>query len=107
MPKWMQTPGEAIMIKAITAVAAAAFIAALAIVLPGMVPPVSANTPDQAGAQQPAVKGDRLPIHPLGDTCSQRAWPYYDRACLFETRWQGDTRKVRLVTTDRLEPTVR
>ncbi len=107
MPNGYKRPGDAIMIKAITAIAAAAFIAALAIVLPGMTPAVSANTPDRAGTQQPAVKGDRLPVHPLGDACSQRAWPYYDRACLFETRWQGDTRKVRLVTTDRLDPTVR
>ena len=95
------------MIKAITAIAAAALIAALATTLPGMVAAVSANTPDQAGAQQPAVKGDRLPIHPLGGACSQRAWPYYDRSCLFEARWQGDMRKVRVVTTDRLDPKAR
>lgn len=95
------------MIKALTAIAAAALIATLAIVLPGMTPAVSANTPDAAGVQQPAVKGDRLAIHQLGEACSQRAWPYYDRECLFEARWQGDTRKVRFVTTDRLEPKVR
>lgn len=95
------------MIKAITAIAGAAFIAALAIVLPGMTPAVSANTPDAAGVQQPAVKGDRLAVHQLGEACSQRAWPYYDSSCLFEARWQGDARKVRLVTTDRLDPTVR
>jgi hypothetical protein len=103
MPKRMQTPRGAIMIKAITAIAGAAFIAALAIVLPGMAPAVSANTPPEAGVQQPAVKSDRLPIHPLGGACSQRAWPYYDGACLFEARWQGDARKVRLITTDRLD----
>jgi hypothetical protein len=95
------------MIKAITAIAGAAFIAALAIILPGMAPAVSANTPPQAGVQQPAVKGDRLPVHPLGESCSQRAWPYYDRSCLFEARWNGDNRKVRIVSTDRLDATAR
>jgi predicted small integral membrane protein len=104
----VKRPGEAIMIKAITAIAAAAFIAALAIILPGMTPAVSANTPPEAGVQEPAVKGDRLPIHALGEACSQRAWPYYDSNCLFEARWQGDkARQVRLVTTDRLDPQVR
>jgi len=107
MPNECKRPGEAIMIKAITAITAAAFVAALAIILPGMTPAVSADTPPEAGVQQPAVKGDRLPIHPLGEACSQRAWPYYDRSCLFEGRWQGDDRKVRVVTTDRFDPQAR
>jgi len=95
------------MIKIITAVAAAALLAAIVIALPGITPEVSANTPEQAGVQQPAAKGDRQPVHALGAACSPHAWPYFDRDCLFEARWQGRTREVRLVTTDRLDLTTR
>jgi hypothetical protein len=35
-----------------------------------------------AGTTAPVMaKGDRLPIHTVA-TCSERAWPYYDRGCL-------------------------
>jgi hypothetical protein len=88
------------MTKTFAAVAAAAFIAALATILPGMTA-VSANTPEQAGAQQPAAKADRL-IVPAA-ACTPRAWPYTDSDCTFAARWQGETRAVRLVTTDRLD----
>ena len=39
-----------------------------------------------------------------GSGCSHRAWPYYQQGCLadFDARWRGEPRKVRLVTTDRL-----
>ena len=55
--------------------------------------------------QQLAVKGDRLAIRPVGPACSPRAWPYYDRDCLFESRWQGEGegRKVRFVSTDKID----
>jgi hypothetical protein len=95
------------MIKTITAIAAAAFIAAIVVVFPGATPAVSANTPDQAGAQQPALKSDRLAVRALGAACSPRAWPYYDRDCLFEGRWHGETRSVRVVTTDRIDTKAR
>lgn len=90
------------MIKTITAIAAAALVAALLIVLPGIAPEVSANTPDRPGTQQMAAKSDRLSVHPAGEACSPRAWPYYDQNCSFEARWSGEKRTVRVVTTDRL-----
>ena len=89
------------MFKAIAAIVTAAVVAALVIVLPGL-PEVSAHTPDQAGVREPAAKADRLPVPALGATCSPRAWPYYERDCLFAARWHGDARKVRVVTTDRI-----
>ena len=59
-------------ITAMTSIAVAAAIAFFA-VLPDAV---------QARTPQPVTKGDRLDIHPLGAACSQRAWPYYEDACL-------------------------
>jgi len=93
------------MIKLIGAVVAAALVATIAVTLPVVAPEVSANTTDQPGAQQLAVKGDRLAIRPVGPACSPRAWPYYDRDCLFESRWQGEGegRKVRFVSTDKID----
>ena len=39
---------------------------------------------DGADARAPrmGVKGDRLDLRPLGSTCSQRGWPYYEGECL-------------------------
>lgn len=92
------------MIKLIGALVAAALVATIAVTLPVVAPEVSANTPEQPGAQQPAVKGDRLAIRAVGPACSPQAWPYYDRDCLFESRWhgQGEGRTVRVVSTDKI-----
>jgi hypothetical protein len=59
----------------------------------------------QAETAAPSLrKGDRLD-RAAGAGCSQRAWPYYEQDCLvdFEARWSGEPRKVRLVTTDRVQ----
>ena len=39
---------------------------------------------DGADARAPrmGVKGDRLDLRPLGPSCSQRGWPYYEGECL-------------------------
>ena len=39
---------------------------------------------DGADARAPrmGVKGDRLDLRPLGSSCSQRGWPYYESECL-------------------------
>jgi hypothetical protein len=59
------------------------------------------GTEVMASISQPAVKGDRLDIRPLGTACSQHAWPYYDNACLRDRRRStGLTREVRVVSTD-------
>jgi hypothetical protein len=79
--------------KALFAIAAAAFGAALVLALPGFSPEV------EAGTAPPVVKGERLDIQPAAPACSQHTWPYYEAGCL--QRSNGQTLTVRLVTTDR------
>ena len=57
------------MIKTLSAIAVAAFIAAALTVLPGFAPTVEASVPVAL------AKGDRLDIRPVGRDCSQQAWP--------------------------------
>ncbi len=81
--------------KALSAIAAAAFGAALVLALPGFSPEVEARTP------APVVKSDRLDIQPAAAPTCQQAWPYYDASCLRGTTG-GQPRTVRVVTTDRI-----
>jgi hypothetical protein len=82
--------------KPLSAVAAAAFGAALMLAIPGFSPEVEAGTP------APVVKSDRLDIQlaAAAPTCSLQGWPYYGANCL--QRANGQTRTVRLVSTDRV-----
>ena len=84
------------MIKALSAIAVAAFIAAALTVLPGFAPQVEASVP------QALAKGDRLDIHTAGPSCSQKAWPNFEASCL---RVAGSKtmviREARLVSADR------
>ena len=80
--------------KALSAIAAAAFGAALVLAIPGFSPEVEARTPP------PVVQADRLDIQPAAPACNQQAWPYYEAGCL--QRPNGQTRTVRVVTTDRV-----
>jgi hypothetical protein len=82
------------MIKAISAIAIAAFIAAALSILPGFAPQVEASVP------QALAKGDRLDIRTSGRNCSQQAWPNFEAACL-RTAGSGTIREARLVTADR------
>jgi hypothetical protein len=82
--------------KALSAVAAAAFGAAVVVALPGFSPEVEARTPP------PVVKSDRLDIQPAAPTCSQQAWPYYAADCLRSDQPSSQPRTVRVVTTDRI-----
>ena len=83
------------MIKTLSAVAVAAFIAATLTVLPGFAPQVEASTP-------PALaKADRLDVHPVGRDCSEQAWPNFEASCLRTVGTRTEVRQVRLVTTDR------
>jgi hypothetical protein len=83
------------MIKALSAVAIAAFVAAALTVLPGFAPQVEASEP------QPLAKADRLDIRPLGKDCSQQAWPNFDASCLRTVGAKTAVREARLVTADR------
>jgi hypothetical protein len=83
------------MIKALSAIAIAAFVAAALTVLPGFAPQVEASVP------QALAKADRLDIHPVGRDCSQQAWPNFDAACLHVAGSKTMIREARLVTADR------
>jgi hypothetical protein len=82
------------MIKALSAVAIAAFVAAALTVLPGFAPQVEASVP------APLAKGDRLDIHQAGPNCSQQAWPNFEASCLRTAGSKILVREARLVTAD-------
>jgi hypothetical protein len=83
------------MIKAISAVAIAALVAATLTVLPGFAPQVEASVP------QALAKADRLDIHTVGAGCSQKAWPNFEASCLRVAGSKTMIRQARLVTADR------
>lgn len=83
------------MIKALSAIAIAAFIAAALTVLPGFAPQVSASTP------VPLAKADRLDIRPVGAVCSQHAWPNFETSCLRAAGSKTVVREARLITAQR------
>jgi len=83
------------MIKAFSAIAIAAFVAAALTILPGFAPKVEASVP------LALAKGDRLDIHTVGASCSQRAWPNFEASCLRVAGSKIVIRQARLVTADR------
>ncbi|KAA0069516.1 hypothetical protein [Tardiphaga sp. P9-11] len=84
------------MIKALSAVAVAAFIAAALTVLPGFAPKVEASVPVAL------TKSDRLDIRTVGRSCSEQAWPNFEASCLRNAEARAiKIREVRLVTTER------
>ena len=83
------------MIKAVSAIAIAAFVAAALAVLPGFAPQVEASVP------APLAKGDRLDIQKAGGNCSQQAWPNFEASCLRVAGSKILIRETRLVTADR------
>jgi hypothetical protein len=83
------------MIKALSAIAIAAFVAAAMTVLPGFAPQVEASVP------APLAKGDRLDIHQVGRNCSQQAWPNFEASCLRSAGSKILVHEARLVTADR------
>jgi hypothetical protein len=83
------------MIKAFSAIAVAALIAATLTVLPGFAPQVEASVPHAL------AKADRLDIRPVGKDCSQQAWPNFEASCLRAATSKTTVREARLVTADR------
>src|SRR5947209_9013251 len=80
------------MIKAFSAIAIAAFVAAALTVLPGFAPQVEASVP------APLAKADRLDVRSGG--CAQQAWPNIEASCLrvpgSRTLRQEDRKSTRL-----------
>ena len=85
------------MIKALSAIAIAAFVAAALTVLPGFAPQVEASVP------APLAKGDRLDIQKVGGNCSQQAWPNFEASCLRAVGTKAVIRQARLITADRTQ----
>jgi hypothetical protein len=83
------------MIKALSVITIAAFIAAALTILPGFAPKVEASVP------LALAKGDRLDIHTVGPSCSQKAWPNFEASCLRVAGSKIMIREARLVTADR------
>lgn len=83
------------MIKALSAVVVAGFVAAALTILPGFAPKVEASTP------APLAKADRLDIRPIGRECSQQAWPNFEASCLRTSGAKARVQEARLVTAPR------
>lgn len=85
------------MLKSVYAIVAAAVVAAGLVMFPSLSPQVEARAP------VPGAKSDRADARPLATACSQRAWPYFEAACLRDARNPfGQAREVRIVSADRL-----
>jgi hypothetical protein len=86
------------MIKTGYAVAVSAIAAFLFVAFPSLSPQVGASAPI-VGA-----KGDRADIRPLGVDCGQKAWPYFDAACMYDARIPLLTQPhdVRTIAADRI-----
>jgi hypothetical protein len=83
------------MIKTVYAIAVAAIAAACFVAFPSLSYQV------EASSSVLAAKGDRADVRPLGRECGQKAWPYFDAACMRDARNPLVTpRDVRFVTTD-------
>jgi hypothetical protein len=87
-----------LILRALSAVAAAALGATVIMAMPGFSPPVAARTTAAVEpAPLPGASEQRTSVNP----CSEQAWPYYAASCL-HGQSSGPVRTVRLVTTDRL-----
>lgn len=83
------------MIKALSAVTIAAFVAAAMTILPSFAPRV------EAGVPQVLAKADRLPIPAIPPACAGQHWPNIEASCLRRTNSKATIQPVRVVTTDR------
>lgn len=83
------------MIKALSAAAVVAFVAAAMTALPSFAPTVEASTPEAL------AKADRLDIRPLGRDCSQQVWPNFAAPCLHLAGTTTTVREARLVSAAR------
>jgi hypothetical protein len=92
------------MVKLITAISAAALLAAAAVLIPGTAPvQAHAFAGNVFAGNVFAVKGDRLDAHDYGRACSQRGWPYFEASCLRDTTSPvHNARAVRVIALDRV-----
>ena len=80
-------------------------VGAAAIVAGSFVGALSLPAQVEARGSVPSAKADRADTRPLARDCSQNAWPYFETACLRDTRHAfGQANYVRMVSPDRLAP---
>ncbi len=79
--------------RALSVLAIAAFVALAMTVLPGFAPSVV-----QAGVPVAMAKADKLPV--VGSTCAEQSWPNLSASCLRRADSKPMS-NVRLVTADR------
>ena len=82
------------MIKAFSALAIAALIAAAITVLPGFAPQVEASVNSSIVLK----KADRLDYRPIGKDCSQQEWPNFEASCLRNAGTRTAPTQVRIVS---------
>ncbi|MFY9835940.1 MAG: hypothetical protein WAK55_05630 [Xanthobacteraceae bacterium] len=72
------------MIKTASAIVAAALVAACLVSFPSLSSRVDAHS------SPPGTNGDRADVRPLG--CGEKAWPYFDAACVRDARAPSPSR---------------
>ena len=96
--RWGAEQGLGVMLKAIYAVLASAFVAG------SFVAALSISAEVEARGSRLGDKGDRMDARPLAVACSPHAWPYFETNCLRDPRNPfGRAQSVRLVSLDSLE----
>src|ERR1700683_5195408 len=86
-----------VMLRTVYAIVAAAIVSAAFLAF------LSLSMNLEANAHVPGLKGDRADMRPLAANCSQHAWPYFEASCLRDSSKPfGQTRDVRLISTDRI-----
>jgi hypothetical protein len=84
------------MLKTIYAIIAAAIVAGASVAT------LSISEQVEARGSAPGLKADRADTRPLARDCTQNVWPYFEAACLRDTRNSfGEVRELRVVTADR------
>jgi hypothetical protein len=84
------------MLKAVYAIAVALVAAACFVAFPSL------SFQVQARSSVLSARGDRADRRPLGTDCGQKAWPYFDAACLRDARNPLVTpHEARLIAMDR------
>ena len=86
--------------KLIAAVTGAALLAGTVVLSSGIGPI------DPATSALAYGKAERLDIRSSGPGCSERGWPYYETTCLRFVD-NGDVKRVRVITIDRLPDDIR
>jgi hypothetical protein len=88
------------MIKALTAIAAAAAIAAVITFSPGFAPEVEAGQPDVTTERLQVPEQATIQATAIDPTCATQSWPHIDASCLRSSA-HTTIQRARVVSTDR------